>query len=97
MQLIDALVTVANRSHITWALTVDNVVLLRRSVSEVAEYVVRVLSAPPEQLWTAVIATPQRGDVVTETLEEALAWLAAEGHHEPLVSDRWLTMAHGAA
>jgi len=97
VQLLDALVTVANRRHVMWALTVDNIVLLRRSDSEVAEYVVRVLSDPPDQLWTAVIATPQQGEVVTETLEEALAWLAAEGHHELLVSDRWLTTAHGAA
>lgn len=97
MQLLDALVTVANRRHVMWALTVDNIVLLRRSDSEVAEYVVRVLENPPEQLWTAVIATPQQGEVVTETLEAALAWLAADGHYESLISDRWLTTAHGAA
>ncbi len=97
MQLIDALVTVANRHHAMWALTVDNIVLLRRSTTDGVEHVVRVLTDPPTQLWTAVIATPQQGEVVTETLEAALAWLAAEGHHEPLVSDRWLTTAHGAA
>ena len=96
MQLVDALITVANRGHVTWAITVDNVVLLRRSVEETTEYVVRVLENPPEQLWTAVIVTPQQGEVVTETLEAALAWLAADGHYESLISDRWLTTAHGA-
>jgi hypothetical protein len=97
MQLVDALATVANRHHTTWALTVDDVVLLRRSTPEGVDYVVRLLTDPPTQLWTAVIATPQPGDTVTGTLEEALAWLVAEGHRETLVSDRWLTTAHGAA
>jgi hypothetical protein len=97
MQLVDALVTVANRHHVTWALTVDEVVLLRRGTPEGVEYVVRLLTDPPTQLWTAVIATQQPGDAVTNTLEEALAWLVAEGHREALVSDRWLTTAHGAA
>jgi hypothetical protein len=97
MRLVDALVTVANRGHVTWALTVDHIVLLRRSVEETSEYVVRELADPPEELWTAVIATAQPDEVVTETLEAALAWIAAHGHYASLVSDRWLTTAHGAA
>ena len=97
MQLVDALVTVGNRHHSTWALTVDNIVLLRRSGSEGTEYVARVLSDPPTQLWTAVIATPQPRDIETSTLEDALAWLADHGYHDALVSNRWLTTAHGTA
>lgn len=97
MQLVDALVTVADRHHVTWALTVDDIVLLRRSAPEGAAYVVRVLADPPNQLWTAVIATPQPGDTVMGTLEEALAWLVAEGYRDAVVSDRWLATAHGAA
>jgi hypothetical protein len=62
-----------------------------------AQYMVRVLSDPSTQLWTAVIATPQPDDVVLESLEAALAWLVAEGHRELLVSDGWLATAHGAA
>lgn len=97
MWLVDALVVVANRRHMTWALTVDNIVLLRRGASEDGAYVVRVLTDPPTQLWTAVIATPQPGDTVTASLEEALAWLVAQGKHDALISDRWQTTAHGAA
>jgi hypothetical protein len=97
MLLVDALVTVANRHHATWALMVDDIVLLRRSTSEGAAYVVRVLADPLTQLWTAVIATPQPGDTVMNSLEEALAWLAAQGLRAALVSDRWLTTAQGAA
>lgn len=97
MWLVDALVVVANRHHMTWALTVDNIVLLRRATPEGSVYVVRVLTDPPTQMWTAVIATSQPGDTVTETLEEALAWLVAQGKRDVLISDRWLTTAHGAA
>jgi hypothetical protein len=97
VQLVDALVTVANRHHQTWALTVDTVVLLRRSTPKGAAYVVRVLTDPPTQLWTAVIAHPQPGDVVTASLEEALAWLMVRGHRDVLIGDRWQTTAQGAA
>lgn len=97
MWLVDALVVVANRHHMTWTLTVDNIVLLRRGTPEGRVYVVRILTDPPTQLWTAVIATPQPGDTVTETLEEALSWLVAQGKRDALLSDRWLTTAHGAA
>ena len=99
MQLIDALVTVANRHHTTWALTVDDIVLLRRSAGEGdgAAYVVRLLTDPPEQMWTAVITTPIRGEMVTATLEEALSQLIAAGRRETVLSDRWLVTAHGAA
>ena len=97
MWLVDALVVVANRHHMTWALTVDNIVLLRRGATESSAYVVRVLTDPPTQMWTAVIATAQPGDIETETLEEALAWLVAQGKRDALLSDRWLTTAHGAA
>lgn len=97
MLLVDALVTVANRHHATWALSVDNIVVLRRATAAGAEYLVRVLSDPATELWTAVIATPQPDDVVLETLEAALAWLVTEGYRESLISDGWLTTAHGAA
>jgi len=99
MQLIDALVTVANRHHTTWALTVDDIVLLRRSAGEGdgAAYVVRLLTDPPEQMWTAVITTPIPGEMVTATLEEALSQLIAAGRRETVLSDRWLVTAHGAA
>jgi hypothetical protein len=76
---------------------VDDIVLLRRSASEGAAYVVRVLTDPPTQLWTALIATPQPGDTVMDTLEEALARLVARGRRDALVSDRWLTTAQGTA
>ncbi len=97
VQLVDALVTVANRHHATWALTVDDIVLLRRNTPGGADYVVRLLTDPPTQLWAAVIANPQPGDIVTASLEEAMAWLVARGHRDALMGDRWLTTAQGAA
>ncbi len=79
MWLVDALVVVANRHHMTWTLTVDNIVLLRRGTPEGRVYVVRILTDPPTQLWTAVIATPQPGDTVTGNTGRSLVMAGGAG------------------